>query len=115
VGGPAPAIADVMGAAVAALVSLNGCSDLADVAGQRFDAALAEAPGCSSDAQCTVLFTECPLGCAHAVALHAVDAMHEHALSLVERYRVGCGDCAYDCDTPSPVACKRGRCGFIAQ
>lgn len=105
----------VTGAAVAAFAPLSACGDPAEKAAQDFAAALDEAPGCTSNAQCTVLFTECPLGCAHAVASDAVDVLHERAHALVERYRGAGGNCAYDCDTPPPVACTAGRCSFVSK
>ncbi len=75
-----------------------------------FETALAATPGCKADKDCTVIFTPCPLGCAHAVIASDAERLRLLADSLAERYTAKHGACAYDCTDPGPAICVKGRC-----
>lgn len=77
---------------------------------EKFENALQQAPGCKTAQQCTVLYTECPLGCYHAVAKTALPALSRLAEKLVNENRSRA--CAYDCLPPAQLACQNERCVF---
>lgn len=84
----------------------------ADTTEEAFEAALLQAPGCTSVSDCDILYTECPLGCSHSVAKHAIPALSALAEELISNQRKDSKACAYDCDSPPPLECRAGRCGF---
>lgn len=85
----------------------------ADTTEEAFEAALLQAPGCSTVSDCDVLYTKCPLGCSHPVAKNAVPSLSALAEELVSNQHTDSKACAYDCDSPPPLECKVGRCGFV--
>lgn len=78
----------------------------------EFRAAVADAPGCTRDDQCTVLWTPCPLGCAHAVSVDGLEELSLLADRLAARARALRGECAQDCLQAPPAICEAKRCAF---
>lgn len=100
-------------AAFALLVAQWRSGSPIDVAQDAFAKALAAGSGCRDSADCLVLATPCPLGCAHAVAAVDHDRLLHRALKLAERHaRATGGACAQDCLAPPPAVCIAGRCSF---
>jgi hypothetical protein len=79
---------------------------------EAFRAAVEAAPGCVTAADCTVLQTTCPLGCAHAVPTSAAEALAEAATRYLAQAQRRDGVCAQDCLPPPAVICAAGRCAF---
>ena len=79
---------------------------------ERFQNALQEARTCTDVSQCSVLYTECPLGCYHAVATTHLPELSTMAEELVTAYRETDKVCAYDCLAPPPLICVAGQCTF---
>ena len=79
---------------------------------EAFRTEIEAAPGCMTAAECTVLRTACPLGCAHAVPISAVDALSAAAERYVAQATRRDGLCAQDCLPPPPVTCEAARCAF---
>ena len=76
------------------------------------ETALGEAGRCASDADCTLMYPNCPFGCARPIAkstdLGALQA-------TIEKYKAACNSCAYRCmPPPGAPTCKAGRCAFGA-
>lgn len=81
-----------------------------DDAEAEFAAALKALPSCRVDADCTLIQTTCPLGCAHSVNVSEHARIKKLAARLSERHAKAHGACAYDCLTSGPVICDAGRC-----
>ena len=75
-----------------------------------FDAHVEDSNGCASDAECTVIYPGCPLGCAVAVnAEHAAECA-AYAADLIASYERGGASCEYDCIAVGAPFCDEGRC-----
>ena len=74
------------------------------------EAALGEANRCASDVECTLMYPNCPFGCARPVSTSAdLDAVRAN----IEAYKADCNTCVYRCMPPQGVpTCRSGRCSF---
>jgi hypothetical protein len=106
-GSPAPEAEPVAPAAAPASPAPDG-----DCEARRagIEAALGEAGRCSSDADCTLMYPNCPFGCARPVSTSAnVGALQ----TTIEAYKAACNTCVYRCMPPKgPPTCRGGRCSF---
>jgi hypothetical protein len=75
-----------------------------------FDAFVADANACQAADECTVVFTDCPLGCFVAVRADRKSDVEAEAARLTKLYRSSGQSCAYDCVTPGEVSCVAQRC-----
>jgi hypothetical protein len=74
------------------------------------ESALGEANRCASDAECTLMYPNCPFGCARPVSTSAnLDAIR----ASVDAFKAACNACVYRCMPPEGApACRAGRCSF---
>jgi len=99
----------------AALVALIGTASLYPFLKDprpALERAISNASYCTSDDDCTILQTTCPLGCYHAVPKDQLDTLHATADRLLRRYEILHKTCAYDCMAPADVVCQANRCVF---
>lgn len=75
-----------------------------------FDDYVATVNACEAASDCTLVFTDCPLGCFHAVRVDKKADVEAEAARLVNLYRAGGQSCAYDCVQPGEVTCADQRC-----
>ena len=74
------------------------------------ESALSEANHCETDAECTLMYPNCPFGCARPVS---TSANLEAVRANVEAYNSACNACVYRCMPPqSTPTCRSGRCAF---
>jgi len=92
-----------------ALLGLAGCRD-ADQLNAEFESTVEDNARCSTAGECTVVFTECPLGCYHAVRTDRAEQVQERADALVAEYELWGQACAYDCTAAGAVSCQGGLC-----
>lgn len=74
------------------------------------EVALGAAASCSSDADCTSMYPNCPFGCARAIGKSTdVSALQAE----IESYKTACNTCMYRCmPPPGAPTCRAGRCAF---
>lgn len=74
------------------------------------ESALGEAGRCTSDAECTLMYPDCPFGCARPVSTSAnLDAIRAN----VDAFKAACNACVYRCMPPEGApTCRAGRCSF---
>lgn len=94
------------------VLALAACSP--ESVNRDFDAYLDTVNSCVAASDCTVIFTDCPLGCFHAVRNDQKADAEAEAARLVTRYRSSGQSCAYDCATPGAVTCSQQRCAIEA-
>lgn len=89
-------------------LGLSACS--AESVKRDFDAFAADANSCQAADECTVVFTDCPLGCFVAVRADRKSDVEAEASRLTKLYRASGQSCAYDCVMPGEVTCTAQRC-----
>ncbi|MFH1809349.1 MAG: hypothetical protein ABIJ09_11435 [Pseudomonadota bacterium] len=94
---------------VAGLLAVTACRST-DQLGADFDAYVEENASCQSADACAVIFTECPLGCFHAVRTDRVEQVRQRADELVAEYEMWGQACAYDCVMAGEPSCQDGLC-----
>ena len=67
-------------------ILLTSCQS-GDSKKREFEKVIQQTEGCNTAAQCAVLYTECPLGCYHAVALSAQHELSELAEEMGNDHR----------------------------
>lgn len=74
------------------------------------ESALGDANRCASDTECTLMYPNCPFGCARPVSTSAnLDAIRAD----IEAFKVACNACVYRCMPPQGVpTCRAGRCSL---
>jgi hypothetical protein len=101
--------------ALLALVVVVACSPLTEEeTSALFKQYVATANGCREASECTVIFTECPLGCFTAVRRDRKADVEGKAQELVARYRGSGGGCIYSCAQPGALTCEEGTCRVAA-
>lgn len=88
-------------------LALSGCSD--EKVTEQWDAWVEDNNTCEAVDDCELVYPGCPLGCASAVNVDAVDEAYEKSDALVRRYEFGGRSCDYDC-AAAEVACDAGTC-----
>ena len=74
------------------------------------ESALGETNRCTSDAECTLMYPNCPFGCARPVS---TSANLEAVRANIEAYKAACNACVYRCMPPQGApTCRAGRCSF---
>ena len=99
------------------LVFLTSCSDDLKVRSEKeivdeFEQAVANANQCSTDEECVLVHTECPLGCSSAVNISEEDNIIELSKKLKAEYSSGNRDCVYSCIETMAV-CVIDKCETI--
>jgi hypothetical protein len=89
---------------------LLACPRSADEVGEAFEDFVAERADCEQDGDCAVIYTECPLGCYHAVNAEHAEEVEARAAELVAEYELWGRSCAYDCVQHDEPRCMGGRC-----
>lgn len=88
----------------------SGCMSAGE-ASDAFAAHIEESNACASDAECTVIYPGCPLGCAVAVNVEHADECARYAADLIASYERSGESCVYDCiATSAPYCDEEGRC-----
>lgn len=100
---------------VALLASLVGCRRSDEELQQDLDAFVAERNSCQADEDCVVVYTECPLGCGHAVTVGEEEEVSAHADALVLEAGMSGQVCAYDCLELFARCDSSGHCQAVAE
>jgi hypothetical protein len=106
---PAPPATDPAAAATAAAPA-TGPDGECESRKAAIESALGEANRCASDAECTLMYPNCPFGCARPVSTTAnLDAIRAN----IDAFKAACNACVYRCMPPKGApTCKAGRCSF---
>jgi len=76
---------------------------------QEFDDAVADSNYCEIDADCVLVYPQCPLGCGTAVNINEQEKIENIAENLIEEYKSSNPECAYSCLAVEPI-CVNGTC-----
>ena len=87
------------------------CMQLEDDIKAKFEAFLSRHRACKDSADCTLVNTDCPLGCygvaASKRAMRQAKVVSDGLLELFEG--LDCG-CVYKCSAPDQAECVNGKC-----
>lgn len=104
---PRAALCVLVGAGLA--LALCGCRSMEAIQAD-FDAYVETVNACGDDAECTVIYPGCPLGCFTAVRVDRREEAEAYARNLVASYELGGPSCEYDCLAHDPARCDEGHC-----
>jgi len=65
---------------------------------------------CVQSDDCAIAYTECPLGCSHAVNAQYVASVESKARELIDEYESGGSGCDYRCVQVHGAVCQQGTC-----
>src|SRR5512145_989957 len=89
-----------------------GCHPSEDEVRQEFKEYVAQHNACTVDADCTLIYAGCPLGCDVAVSVKSAEAVRRKAKDLVEDYEGSGVTCDYECVEPTKPLCTAGHCSM---